>query len=378
MFVNRHCIHLFLVALIPTILCACGPLVQESRPRYFWPPPPVEPKIEYLNYYFTDEDLMRGVDRRLEEAILGRKIPQRLIVQPFSVASDGRGRLFVADLSGGIVHVFDIARHKYRVLVSGLSGLRKVFVDDAGEIWVLDGDKKALLRYSAEEKRVAEFLLADIGRAASFAVDSSQGIIYVPDSMMHNLRLFDLNGRFLRTIGRQGALPGEFNYPGDIDLDADGNLYVVDAMNARIQILAPEGTVLRTFGERGTALGSFAVPKGIAVGPSGLVYVSDSVLHKIVIFSNDGDFLLSIGGRYVYSGDGVAPGGLNFPVGLDADANDTLWVADLFNGLVHEFQYLTSEYLAKRPIREEDIYRPTSTDYLQGEEEALLPPPIGK
>ncbi len=51
-------------------LSGCGPMIQEKRPRFFWPPPPAEPKIEYIDYYFTDADLQRGVDWRLEDAIL--------------------------------------------------------------------------------------------------------------------------------------------------------------------------------------------------------------------------------------------------------------------------------------------------------------------
>jgi sugar lactone lactonase YvrE len=190
------------------------------------------------------------------------------------------------------------------------------------------------------------------------------------------VRLYDLDGLFLKTIGERGKKPGEFNYPGDIDLDAAGNLYLVDVMNARVQILTPEGTVLRTFGERGTARGSFSVPKGIAVSPSGLIYVSDASQHKIVIFNSEGDYLLTLGARYVYKGEGISPGGFNLPAGLDVDANDTLWVADLMNGMVHEFQYLTPDYLAKRPIREADIYRPQGSDLQESEDEALLPAPI--
>jgi sugar lactone lactonase YvrE len=358
------------------LLSGCGPLRQEQRARYFWPPPPSEAKIEYINYYFSDEDLQRGVDRRLEHAILGRKLPERLLFQPYSVASDGRRRFFVADFIGGIIHVFDLQQHEYRQLAAGVEGPQKVLVDSRGEIWVLNSDKGVLLHFAADETKIEDLKLSGIGRAASFAVDRERERIYVVDAPQHQLRLYDLRGRFLETMGRRGNAPGEFNFPGDIDLDAAGNLYLVDTLNARIQILAPDGTVLRTFGERGTARGSFSVPKGIAVSPSGLIYVSDASQHKIVIFNRAGDYLLTLGARYVFKGEGISPGGLNFPAGLDVDANETLWVADLMNGMVHEFQYLTPEFLAKWPIREEDIYYPQVSDFAPGEEEALLPAPI--
>lgn len=365
---------LFSVALV--LLSGCGPLLQEQRPRFFWPPPPSEAKIEYINFYFSDEDLQRGVDRRLEDAILGRKFPERLIVQPYSVASAGQGRFYATDFVGGIIHVFDIANHKYRQLAAAVGGPQKILVDSRGEIWILSSDKGILLRFSADESPLPEVKLPGIGRAASFAIDRQRGRIYVSDAPQHQIRLYDLSGRFLETIGNRGPALGEFNYPGDLDLDADGNLYIVDAMNARIQVLAPDGTPLRVFGERGTARGSFSVPKGIAVSPSGLVYVSDASQHKIVIFSKEGEYLLTIGARFVYKGEGISPGGFNFPAGLDVDANDTLWIADLMNGMVHEFQYLTPEFLAKKPIRKEDIYRPQAADFADRDDEALLPAPI--
>ena len=366
---------LFLAVLLLT-LSGCGPLVQEQRPRFFWPPPPSEAKIEYINFYFSDDDLQRGVDRRLEHAILGRELPKRLIVQPYSVASAGQGRFYAADFVGGIIHVFDIANHEYRQLAAAVGGPQKILVDDRGEIWILSSDRSTLLRFSAEESPLSEVKLSGVGRAASFTVDRERGRIYVSDAPQHQIRLYDLNGRFLETFGQRGPGLGEFNYPGDLDLDADGNLYIVDAMNARIQVLAPDGTPLRAFGERGTARGSFSVPKGIAVSPSGLVYVSDASQHKIVIFDVKGEYLLTIGARFVYKGEGISPGGFNFPAGLDVDANDTLWIADLMNGIVHEFQYLTPEFLAKKPIREEEIYRPQAADFIDREDEALLPAPI--
>lgn len=375
---NRYSLlirHLLIVATLIS-LSGCGPLRQEQRPRFFWPPPPAEAKIEYINFYFSDEDLKRGVDRRIEDALLGRNPPRRLIFQPYSVASDGKGRFFVVDFSGGSTHVFDLRHHNYRQLGEEIGTPHKVLVDSVGDIWVLNGVKGELHHFAGDESKIAEIKLPGTNRAASFAVDRARARIYVVDAPQHQLRLYDLNGRFLETIGTRGKGPGEFNFPGDIDLDAAGNLYVVDALNARIQILTPEGAVLQVFGERGTARGSFSVPKGIAVSPSGLIYVSDASQHKIVIFNKAGDFLLTLGARHVYQGEGISPGGFNFPVGLDVDANETLWVSDMVNGMVHEFQYLTPEFLAKRPIRDNEVYRPQGSDFSESEDGALLPAPI--
>lgn len=363
--------------LFTSVICflsGCSPLTQEQRPRFFWPAPPAEAKLEYINFYFNEADLQRGVDRRLVNAVLG-ETNFRLINKPFSVASDGHGRFFVVDFKGAKIHVFDLLHHKYRELKANFLAPQKVLVDSAGDIWVLDNNDGMVHRFAANEEFIESIKLPGIKLAASFAVDRQRQRIYIVDPPQHQLHLYDLNGRHLESRGGRGSQPGEFNYPGDMDLDAEGNIYIIDTLNARIQVLSPDGMVLRFFGERGMARQSFAIPKGIAVSPSGLVYVSDATQHKIVIFNRDGDYLLTLGGRYVYTGEGISPGGFNYPAGMDVDTNETLWVADMFNGMVHEFQYLTPEFLAKNPIREDQIYRPQLSDFESSMGNALLPEP---
>lgn len=379
MTINTFCrslVRLLLLCLLLLSLQGCGQLQLEKRQRFFWPPPPGVPKIEYINFYFSTDDLKRGVDSRFEDAILGRRLPERLIFQPYSVASDGKERLFVADLTGGVIHVFEIENHKYRKMKEGINGLQKVFVDSYGDIWALNNVNGSVLHFSSAEKELGEIKLSGLVRASSFAVDRSRSIIYLVDTAQHQLRVYDLEGHFLRTIGKRGPLAGEFNFPGDIDLDAKGNLYIVDVLNARIQILAPDGTALKMFGERGTARGAFSIPKGIAVSPSGLIYVTDATQHKLVIFDAEGEYLLTIGARFVYTDSDMVPGGFNFPAGIDVDNSEAIWVADLMNGMVHKFQYLTPEYLTKKPILPKEIYYPSSTDFRVEDDGPLLPEPV--
>lgn len=373
-----HHLALTLFAVVLLALGGCGSLAIKEQPRFFWPPPPDEPKIEYINFYYSDEDLLRGVDRRVEEAILGKRKPVRILAQPYSVASDGKGRVFVADFNGLKVTVLDFINHTTRLLQEEAKGMpQKVVVDKQGEIWVLNGEERTVYRYSADEKKIALLKLEELERAASLAVDSDRQRFYLSDVPNHRICVFNYQGTMLSTIGLRGRTPGQFNFPTDLDLDSAGNLYVLDSMNARIQVFSPEGVFIRTFGERGTATGSFAAAKGIAVSPSNLVYVSDATQNKIVIFNTAGDYLLTLGGGYVFDGKHIQPGGLNFPMGIDVDAKDTIIVADYLNGMVHEFQYLTPDYLARRPIRAGMVYRPRPADFKprDGDNVPTLPPP---
>ncbi|MBL7084321.1 MAG: 6-bladed beta-propeller [Candidatus Aminicenantes bacterium] len=67
------------------------------------------------------------------------------------------------------------------------------------------------------------------------------GNIYVLDSRNHRLQVFDKNGNYLRTIGKKGQGPGEFNVPTHLQLDDEtGNIFVTDRSRT-IVIFEKEG-----------------------------------------------------------------------------------------------------------------------------------------
>lgn len=72
----------------------------------------------------------------------------------------------------------------------------------------------------------------------------AQGNIYVLDSGAHRIQKYDKNGKYLRTIGRQGQGPGEFERPIILTLDNNNNLYVGEM--AKIHRFDPKGEFVKT------------------------------------------------------------------------------------------------------------------------------------
>lgn len=78
------------------------------------------------------------------------------------------------------------------------------------------------------------------GSIHDLAVDT-HGRIYILDGQAREVRVFNPEGRYLRTIGRSGSGPGEFKNPIGLRWDESGRLWVVDPGNARYAIFDTTG-----------------------------------------------------------------------------------------------------------------------------------------
>ncbi|MBP7795041.1 MAG: 6-bladed beta-propeller [Candidatus Saccharicenans sp.] len=66
--------------------------------------------------------------------------------------------------------------------------------------------------------------------------------IYVLDSLDDRLRIFDLGGKFVGSIGQRGKGPVEFNHPQGLFVDpVKEKIYIADTRNLRVQIMNLQG-----------------------------------------------------------------------------------------------------------------------------------------
>jgi hypothetical protein len=72
------------------------------------------------------------------------------------------------------------------------------------------------------------------------------GDLVVGDGGDHAIHFFDGSGRWLRSVGREGAGPGEFRYMAWFGRCADGDLLAVDVVLGRATILDVRGEVRHT------------------------------------------------------------------------------------------------------------------------------------
>lgn len=77
------------------------------------------------------------------------------------------------------------------------------------------------------------------GRIGSIAVDKDRSV-YVFDQQAREVRVFDPEGGYVRTLGGPGQGPGELQQPEAMALLPDGRVVVRDPGNARLQIYGPD------------------------------------------------------------------------------------------------------------------------------------------
>jgi tripartite motif-containing protein 71 len=202
---------------------------------------------------------------------------------------------YIVDSNNGRIQRFDLGTRSFLEPFGGLgkkSGLflrpRGICVFNNEDLLVADtrNHRIQVLSMGGAAKRV----LGEIGDAdyqfrlpTSCAV-STQGEVFVVDSKHALIKVFDLEGRFLRKFGGLSSSrkePGLLNLPTGILLDAKTDIvYVADTGNSRIQIFDIKGKFLRFLESPGLV---FKTPQGMALSNSGEMAISDPDADKVWI-----------------------------------------------------------------------------------------------
>ena len=110
--------------------------------------------------------------------------------------------------------------------------------DDATlPVWILEGPRVAIGVMDGD----SVYQLDDVANAML-----SGDRIVVVNAGTRQLRFYDLDGRHVRTVGRQGAGPGEFEDPGWMAPHRGDSIAVYDYRHRRISVLDREGNFGRS------------------------------------------------------------------------------------------------------------------------------------
>ena len=155
----------------------------------------------------------------------------------------------------------------------------------------------------------------------------SDGNLWVADNGSHQVFKLGQDGRILLTLGKKGvAGPGvdEFDAPTEAVFAPNGDVFIGDGHsgggtatgNARIMKFDKTGKFIKTWGRKGMGPGEFDVVHTLAFDSRGRLFVGDRQNNRVQIFDQEGKFIA----QWFQFGR---------PSGLYIDKKtDTLYVAD--------------------------------------------------
>lgn len=344
----KGCLTFLLFALfVSQVLMGCAakgnPRVWSIQPQaeLVWPQPPVPARIRYLLSYSDPEQFYKdeGQVKNLFRKVTGYEEERFPLVAPFGVTADGSGRIWVADTGGAMVHAIDIQRAQVEYLrfagkESLISPVGVALDKEKGYLYVSDSVLRRVYVFDLSGNLQGERTLpGGFERPTALAIGPS-GKLFVTDSLSGKIQVFSRAGDHLGSFGSSLNAGGRFVRPVGLWVDDAGIVYVLDGLGFRVEILTPDGKGRGVIGALGDGLGHFARPRGVAVDSQGHVYVSDAAFGNIQIFDSSGRLLL------VYGGIGRAQGKFNLPAGLYIDGSDRIYVVDAYNHRMQLFQYL--------------------------------------
>ena len=160
----------------------------------------------------------------------------------------------------------------------------KLAIDRDGYLWMADNGGHQVFKLSQDgkvlltlgKKGVAGAGLDEFDAPTDVAI-APNGDIFVGDghsgggTATGNARIikFDKNGKFLKTWGKKGMGPSEFDLIHALAFDSRGRLFVADRQNNRIQIFDQNGTFLAQWFQ-------FGRPSGLYIDSNDVLYVADS------------------------------------------------------------------------------------------------------
>lgn len=242
--------------------------------------------------------------------------PNFITASEYGVATLWLDRIMVTDHAGNLV--------KQIQLPEDVTPTQMIWAGE--DLWVADYDSKNILIASASGQRWLPLKGPEISAHFKVAPDFSNNRVFV--SAGHSIHVYDLQGRFSHSFGKEGERPGEFKFPNQFLLNDSGNLLIANTKSPAIDEYAPDGTfIARLVKPMGDS--TYRYPTNVVLTPDRIVTLeADGFLEKGRIA------LYDLRGRYLGRNEIVA----DFQVIGDIAAwEGRILATDMVNSRVYAF-----------------------------------------
>lgn len=298
--------------------------------------------------------------------------------QPYAMAYDASGNLYIADVGKCVVRKVDTSGNISTTAGNGTCGFsgdnglataaelyypRGVALDSSGNLYIGDSQNHRVRKVDTSGK-ITTFagtgqsgFSGDGGLATSARVGNPNGlrvlngVLYIANGGASRVRTVNLSSQTISTYagssyGYDGdgnaLLATRFTGPHSLEFDASGNPIFNDAFNGRVR--RATGGIVSTYaggfigdGSKATSA-ALVYPEALAVDKAGNLYIADEEGNRVRKVS--GGIISTIAGTGIngYSGDGGhgTSAMINEPYGVAVDSTGIVYISDSFNNVVRK------------------------------------------
>jgi DNA-binding beta-propeller fold protein YncE len=191
-----------------------------------------------------------------------------------------------------------------------------IALDENDNLCLTDTGAAAVCYYDRLNKKAHRWDKASgIPFISPVGIARREGVVYVADSGWGAVLAFKDNGKLLL------QLTNHLERPSGLAILKD-QLFVADSQRHRVVVFDLQGNYRFEFGQRGDAPGQLNFPTHIAADAEGNLYVTDSLNGRVEVFDAQGHFQRQIGSL------GDSPGFFSRPKGAAVDSLGHLYVLD--------------------------------------------------
>jgi len=268
------------------------------------------------------------------------------LAEPYGIAVDSKNNLYVADQKVGAVFIFNTETRNLSMIKNKVEAhfvrIIGLAMDDNDRLFVSDPGLRHVLVFDSTHK-ATDVITDGLSSPGGLAIDRENRLLYVSDVDQDQVVVYDADTlklkRKMGTTGHNHELTsaGDFAKPTGLAVDREGNLYVCDTLNDRIEVFDADGKFLTTYGKNGDGPGYFGRPKGVAIDSDGHIWVADGMEDRVQVFNDQWQLLITFGGH------GLLPGQFKGLVGITIDKNNRVFTSEIFPGRVQQFRYVTDD-----------------------------------